>query len=54
MIPPHVVSTFNHVSGFRAGVAGVYNPAQYLEERRQALDAWANHLLTLVAAKEGE
>ena len=54
-IPPHIIeATINHVSGFRSGVAGVYNRAQYLTERRQALDAWANHVLALVAAKEGE
>ena len=53
-IPPHIIEvTVNHVSGFRAGVAGVYNRALYLEERRQALDAWAQHLLALVAAKPG-
>ena len=48
-IPPHVVeSVVNHVSGFRAGVAGVYNRALYLEERRQALNAWADHVMGLV------
>lgn len=50
--PPHIVeSIVNHVSGFRAGVAGVYNKALYLDERRQALNAWADHLLGKV--KEG-
>ena len=54
-ILPHVVeSVVNHVSGFRAGVAGVYNRALYLDERRQALDAWAAHILALVQAKGGE
>ena len=54
-IAPHIVeSAVNHVSGFRAGVAGVYNKALYLTERRQAFDAWANHVLALVAAKEGK
>ena len=51
-IAPHIIeSIVNHVSGFRAGVAGVYNKALYLDERRQALDAWADHLLGKV--KEG-
>ena len=45
--------TINHGSGLRAGVAGVYNRAQYLEERRQAFDARSHHLLALVAAKQG-
>ena len=48
-IPPHIIeAAINHVSGFRSGVAGVYNRAQYLTERRQALDAWADHILALV------
>jgi hypothetical protein len=36
-----VEALVNHVSGVKAGVAGVYNKASYLEERRQALAAWA-------------
>ncbi len=39
---PHVVeSVLNHVSGHRAGVAGVYNRAAYAAEKRDALDRWA-------------
>ncbi len=54
-ILPHVVeSVVNHVSGFRSGVAGVYNRAQYLTERRQALDAWAEHILGLVKGSKRE
>ena len=44
-IPPHVIeATINHVSGSRAGVAGVYNRAIYLNERKKALDAWAEYV----------
>jgi hypothetical protein len=31
----------NHVSGHKAGVAGVYNRASYAAEKRAALDLWA-------------
>jgi integrase len=49
---PHVVeSLLNHVSGFRAGVAGTYNRASYWNERRQALDLWASHVEALVAGE---
>jgi integrase len=42
---PHVVeAVLNHVSGHRAGVAGVYNHARYEAEMRAALTAWANHV----------
>lgn len=46
---PHVVeAVVNHISGAaKAGVAGVYNRAQYLPERRQALNMWADHIASL-------
>jgi integrase len=48
-IPPHVIeATINHVSGSRGGVAGTYNRALYLDERKTALDAWAGYVLRLV------
>ena len=41
--PPHIIeAVVNHVSGLRGGIAGVYDRASYLEERRRALAAWAN------------
>ena len=45
-VPPHVVeAVVNQVSGdAKRGVAGVYNRALYLEERRKALDAWASYI----------
>lgn len=52
-IPPHVIeATLNHVSGARAGVAGTYNRALYLDERKAALDAWAGYVLHLVGEAE--
>jgi integrase len=45
-ILPHVVETvLNHISGHRAGVAGIYNRATYAIEKREALRRWAEHLL---------
>lgn len=45
---PHVVeAVLNHVSGSKAGVAGVYNYALYNPEKRAALDLWAAHLAAL-------
>ena len=43
-VQPHVVeAVVNHVSGSaKAGVAGTYNRALYLDERRIALNAWSN------------
>lgn len=42
---PHVAEAIvNHVSGHKAGVAGVYNKATYLPERRGALQSWADFL----------
>jgi hypothetical protein len=45
-IAPHVVeAVVNHISGLaKAGVAGVYNRALYLDDRRHALLLWARWL----------
>lgn len=49
-IAPHVVeSCVNHISGgAKAGVAGVYNKALYLTERRAAMTAWGEFVQSLV------
>ncbi|MBN4092681.1 site-specific integrase [Methylobacterium sp. OT2] len=45
---PHVVeAVLNHISGAKAGVAGIYNRATYAREKREALDLWAAHVLAL-------
>lgn len=49
-VAPHVVeAVLNHISGTRAGVAGVYNRATYAAEKRTALALWADHVGRLVA-----
>src|SRR5262249_26280045 len=46
---PHVIETLlNHVSGFRAGVAGTYNRSSYQREVRNALALWEDHVNALV------
>jgi hypothetical protein len=48
---PYVIEAIvNHVSGAKGGVAGVYNKALYLDERRKALKAWGAHVAKLVGA----
>jgi integrase len=55
LAPPHVVEAIvNHVSGHLAGVAGVYNKALYLAERRQALELWGAHITALVEGCSGK
>jgi integrase len=50
-VPPHVVEAIlGHVSGHKAGVAGVYNKALYLDQRRSALRDWAAHIKRFVEA----
>ena len=48
-VSPHVVEAIvNHISGVaKAGVAGVYNRALYLEDRRQALNSWEDWIAEL-------
>ncbi|MXP30188.1 integrase arm-type DNA-binding domain-containing protein [Porphyrobacter algicida] len=47
-IPVEVTeSVLNHISGTRAGVAGIYNRYKYDAEKRAALDAWDRKLAAL-------
>jgi integrase len=49
---PHVVEAiFNHVSGHKAGVAGIYNRASYAAEKRKALDLWAEQIAEVVTGQ---
>ncbi|WP_245321384.1 hypothetical protein [Bradyrhizobium sp. NAS96.2] len=53
-ILPHIVEAIlNHVSGHRAGVAGVCNRARYAAEMREALERWAEHVAALPVRKPG-
>jgi integrase len=52
-IQPHIVeAVLNHASGHKGGIAGVYNRAQYLAEKKQALALWADHLMALVEGRD--
>jgi hypothetical protein len=49
-VAPHIVeAVVNHLSGpSKQGVAGVYNRALYLGERRQALGSWTAFVLSIL------
>jgi integrase len=52
-IQPHIIeAVLNHISGHRAGVAGIYNRATYDAEKKTALDRWAEHLITVVEGRK--
>jgi len=45
---PHILETIaNHVSGHRAGVAGIYNRARYQDDMRTALQRWGDYVDSL-------
>jgi hypothetical protein len=49
---PHIIeAVLNHISGHKAGFAGIYNRATYLPEKTDALNRWAAHLLSVVEGK---
>ena len=53
-VQPHIIETvINHVSGHKAGVAGVYNRSTYENEKRDALDALSNYVLVAVKKADG-
>ena len=52
---PHVIEAIvNHISGAKAGVAGVYNRATYLAEKRRALEVWGEHVIALVRGSKSK
>jgi integrase len=52
-VPPHVIEQIlNHVSGHKAGPAGIYNRSSYEREVRSALALWHDHVRTLVEGGE--
>jgi integrase len=52
-VQPHVIeAVLNHVSGHRAGVAGIYNRANYEREKTIALDLWADRLMAIVKGRK--
>jgi integrase len=56
-VAPHVVEVLlGHIGGHKSGVAGIYNKALYLPERRRALERWGAHLTELIegAPREAE
>ena len=51
-VAPHVIeAVVNHVWGHKGGIAGIYNRAQYVEEKRTALQRWADHLDRIVSGE---
>lgn len=52
-VQPHVIeAVLNHQSGAKRGVAGIYNRSTYANEKRRAVDRWAEHLMTVVEGRE--
>jgi integrase len=49
--PSIIEAVVNHISGARAGVAGVYNHAKYATPKRAALQRWADHVDRIVAGE---
>jgi integrase len=50
--PPHIIEAcVNHISGHKAGVAGIYNRATYLAEKTAAFAAWGRFVDGLLAGR---
>jgi integrase len=44
ILPHHIEAVLNHISGSRAGVAGIYNRSKLEAPMRDALDRWSRHV----------
>jgi integrase len=51
---PVIEKVLNHASGSFAGIVGVYQRYSFADEKRQALEAWAQHILDLAGETEAE
>jgi hypothetical protein len=52
-VQPHIIeAVLNHVSGHKGGVAGIYNRATYDQEKREALNFWAEHVMATVEGRK--
>jgi integrase len=52
-IQPWIIeSILNHVSGFKAGIAGVYNKSTHETEKATALNRWAEHVAGIVEGRD--
>jgi hypothetical protein len=45
-------TVLNHVGGSRAGIVGIYQRHDWAQEKRQALEAWARRLETIIRGEE--
>lgn len=52
VLPHTIEAVLNHVSGHKAGVAGVYNKSAYEREARAALALWTDHVRSIVEGGE--
>jgi integrase len=54
-ILPHVIeAVLNHLSGYKGGIAGIYNKASYSLEKKQALTLWAEHVTAIVEGRKSK
>jgi integrase len=51
-VQPHIGEECLGHTTFKSGVRGVYNTAQYRNEKRRALGLWAEHLMAVVENRE--
>jgi integrase len=54
-ILPHIIeAVVNHLSGHKAGIAGTYNGAEYLEPKTEALAEWAKYVTAVIEGRDAD
>jgi integrase len=48
VLPHTIEAVLNHISGHKAGVAGIYNRSDYRQQMKTALAMWADHVESIV------
>ena len=52
-VPADDRKALNHTGGSFAGIVAVYQRHDFADEKRQALEVWAQHLLTFAEVERG-
>ena len=54
-VPVHIISAIlNHSNKSTMGITAIYNRYEYLDEKKEALEAWSNYVVELVDADSRE
>jgi hypothetical protein len=49
-----MIGTNRYISGSKVGIVGVYQTHDYADEKREALNSWAQHVMDIVGPPQSD